>query len=188
MKTSLPKSSYNPQTLPQRIRQQYAMVRSEFCGQQEQIWVNPETGDYRTNKQYNNPQIGNPLHPLSETQNQNTSKREPISIWETRKTRLQNLLQSRLLLLRFLPTENVRENHHHPQKRHKLYLYFQNNTKAKQKLHRMKENQSPERFLLNGSESRRIERKSCRETNTPSTELLWTRPSPAHLHYCRALW
>lgn len=147
MKTSLPKSSYNPQTLPQRIRQQYAMVRaswtfprSEFCGQQEQIWVNPETGDYRTNKQYNNPQIGNLLHPLSETQNQNTSKREPISIWETKKTRLQNLLQSRLLLLRFLPTENVRENHHHPQKRHKLYLYLQNNTKAKRKLQNMKEN------------------------------------------------
>jgi len=92
MKTSLPKSSYDPQTLPQRIRQQYAMVRaswtfprSEFCGQQEQILVNPKTGDYRTNKQYNNPQIGNLLHPLSETQNQNTSKREPISIWETKK-------------------------------------------------------------------------------------------------------
>jgi hypothetical protein len=147
MKTSLPKSSYNPQTLPQRIRQQYAMVRaswtfprSEFCGQQEQIWVNPETGNYRTNKQYNNPQIGNLLHPLSETQNQNTSKREPISIWETKKTRLQNLLQSRLLLLRFLPTKNVRENHHHPEKRHKLYLNLHNNTKAKQKLHNMKEN------------------------------------------------
>lgn len=147
MKTSLPKSSYNPQTLPQRIRQQYAMVRasrtfprSEFWGQQERIWVNPETGDYRTNKQYNNPQIGNLLHPLSETQNQKTSKREPISIWETKKTRLQNLLQSRLLLLRFLPTENVRENHHHSQKRHKLYLYLQNNTKEKQKLHHMKEN------------------------------------------------